>query len=159
MGSSIRSSTILKSRRPKDHALAVTLTVAFRLDAIFAYRSLFTTLDAAFPTSQTSGLGSLAGEFGPEGCLCLGGVGAVQGDLVVAVIVGRVKSGVWIHLAEVWLVGEETVVGMNSACFGRVLSEVLGKSEGVSECLARPPRCAGVVVSADFGYAPGADSS
>jgi hypothetical protein len=128
MGSSIRSSTILKSRRPEDHALAVTLTVAFRLDAIFAYRSLFTTLDAAFTTSQTSGFGSLAGEFGPEGCLCLGGVSAVQGELVVALIVGRVVSGVGIHLAEVWLVGEERVVGMDSACFGRVPGEVLGKA-------------------------------
>lgn len=60
MGSSIRGGTILKSRRPEYHALAVALTVTFRLDAIFAYRSLFATLDTAFTTSQTSGFGSLA---------------------------------------------------------------------------------------------------
>lgn len=123
MSTSIRSSTILKGRRPEHDALTVTLAVAFRLDAIFAYRSLFTTLDAAFATSQTSSFSSLAGEFGAEGCLCLGSVGAVQGDLMVAIIVGHVVSSVDIHLAEVMMLVGERVVGMNSACFGRVLGK------------------------------------
>lgn len=160
MGSPIRGSTILKSRRPEDHALAITLAVAFRLDAVFAYWPFFAALDAAFTTSQTSGLGSLAGEFGPESCLCLCCVGAVQGELVIAVIVGRVVSGVWIHLAEVSLVQERVVgMGRSSAFLGRQsASPSVGKSERVSECLARPPSCAGVVVSAGWRYAPDADT-
>jgi hypothetical protein len=127
VSSSIRGSTILVMRRPEDHTLAIALAVAFRLDAVFAYRSLLTTLYAAFTTSQTSGFGSFAGEFGPESRLCLAGVSAVHGDLVVAVIVGRVVSSVGVHLAEVSFVGER-VVGRGSACFGRVPSEVLGKA-------------------------------
>lgn len=51
MSSSIRSRSILKSRRPEDHALAVAFAVAFRLDAVLAYRPLLTALDAAFTTS------------------------------------------------------------------------------------------------------------
>jgi hypothetical protein len=89
MSSSIGSSAILKSRGSEYHALAVAFAVTFRLDAILAYWTILAALDAPFTTSQTSRLGSLAGEFGPESCLCLGGISAFQGDLVVAVIVRR----------------------------------------------------------------------
>jgi hypothetical protein len=37
-------------RRPEDHTLAIALAVAFRLDAVFAYRPFFAALDATFTT-------------------------------------------------------------------------------------------------------------
>jgi hypothetical protein len=140
-------------RRPKDHTLAIALAVAFRLDAILAYRSLLATLDAAFATSQTSGFGSFAGEFGPESRLCLAGVSAVHGDIVVAVIVGRVVSSVGVHLAEVSFVGER-VVGRGSACFGRVPSEVLGKANVCPSAWLGVLLVQEEVVSADGGTGP-----
>jgi hypothetical protein len=108
MGSSIRSSTILEMRRPNDYTLAITLAVAFRLNAVFAHWSFLATLEAAFTTGRTSGFASLTRKFDLEGCLCvcLAGVSTVLGELVIAVIFGRVESEVCIHLAEVSLLGE-----------------------------------------------------
>lgn len=106
MGSSIWSSTVLERRWFEHDSLAVAFAMAFRLDAVFAYWSFLTTLDATFATRQASRLGSFTREFGLQGSLSLAGVSAIDVVFVVAVVVGRVVPGAWIHEAKVDIVAE-----------------------------------------------------
>jgi hypothetical protein len=137
MSSSMKSSTILEMRRPKDHTLTITLAVAFRLDTVFAHWSFLATLEAAFTTGQTSGFASLTGKFDLGSCLCLASVSAVLGELVVAVIVGRVVSGVGIHLAEVSFLGER----VHCCCYVVVVASQMFSGYAELCCLKMADGC------------------